>query len=100
MIRQNKRAFIQSLGALIFGALLPGKLLAGTVAPSAHHLVVLGDLHLPGNNLAIKENVLQTLNQWNDVEAVVAVGDLCESDGSAGEYRMIRAFFEKLKRWL
>lgn len=98
MIRHNKRAFLQTLGALGLAVLLPGKLLAGTVAPSFHHLVVLGDLHLPGNNLTIKENALQTLNQWDDVEAVVAVGDLCESDGSPEEYRMIRAFFEKLKK--
>lgn len=36
-------------------------------------------MHLPGNNLALKAQVLKTINSWRDVEAVVAVGDLCEA---------------------
>jgi 3',5'-cyclic-AMP phosphodiesterase len=98
MIRQNKRAFIKSLSALLLGAFLPKAAKAKASTPAYHHLVVLGDLHLPGGNLAIKEQVLQTINAWNDLEMVVAVGDLCEEDGSAAEYRMIKSFFAKLTK--
>ncbi len=83
MIRHNKRAFLKSLGALVLGAFLPKAATASATSAAPHHLVVLGDMHLPGNNLALKAQVLQTINSWRDVEAVVAVGDLCEGDGSA-----------------
>ncbi len=97
MIRNDKRTFLKTLGALVLGALLPR---AATARASAapHHLVVLGDMHLPGSNLAVKEKVLQTINTWSDVEAVAAVGDLCEEDGSPREYRALKDFFAPLKK--
>ena len=98
MIRHNKRAFLKSLGALVLGAFLPKAATASATSAAPHHLVVLGDMHLPGNNLALKAQVLQTINSWRDVEAVVAVGDLCEGDGSAAEYAAIKSFFEPLAK--
>ena len=98
MIRQDKRTFVKSLGALLLSALLPKTAKANASTSAYHHLVVLGDLHLPGDNLAIKEQVLQTINAWNDLDMVVAVGDLCAEDGSAAEYRMIKSFFAKLAK--
>ena len=98
MIRHDKRAFLKSLGALVLGAFLPKVATASATSAAPHHLVVLGDMHLPGNNLALKAQVLQTINAWRDVEAVVAVGDLCEGDGSAAEYAAIKSFFEPLAK--
>ncbi len=97
MIRQDKRTFLKTLGALLLGAVLPKAATAKT-ATAPHHFVVLGDLHLPGGNLAVKERVLQTINAWRDVEAVVAVGDLCEGDGSPAEYQALKGFFAKLAK--
>ena len=96
MIRQDKRTFLKSLAALVLGALLPKGAMGKASAP--HHLVVLGDLHLPGSNLAVKEKVLQTINAWSDVDAVVAVGDLCEEDGSPREYQALKSFFAPLAK--
>lgn len=98
MTSQPRRTSIKAIGALLLGALLPKAATASASAPAYHHLVVLGDLHLPGNNLAIKEHVLQTINEWSDVETVVAVGDLCENEGSFEEYRMFKSFFAKLAK--
>ena len=98
MIRQDKRTFLKTLGALVLGALLPKAATANTTLAGPHHLVVLGDLHLPGSNLAVKDKVLQTINTWGDVEAVVAVGDLCEEDGSPREYRAVKSFFAQLAK--
>ena len=98
MIRHDKRKFLHSLGALLLGALLPKVGTASAASATPPHFVVLGDMHLPGNNLPVKEQVLQTINAWNDVSAVVAVGDLCEGDGSPEEYKALKAFFAKLAK--
>ena len=98
MTKQSRRTFIKAIGALLLSALLPRAATANASASTYHHLVVLGDMHLPGNNLAIKEQVLQTINAWSDVETVVAVGDLCEKEGSFEEYRLLKSFFAKLAK--
>ena len=61
-------------------------------------ITVLGDPHLPGNNLNAKEKLIGTLNTWNDTDLVVAVGDICASTGTPEEYRFAREYFSKLKR--
>jgi len=61
-----------------------------------HHLVVLGDPHLPGRHLPAKQAVLRTINGWADVERVVVLGDICEDRGTAEEYAFARQFFAAL----
>ncbi len=65
---------------------------------SFHHLVIVGDPHLPGRDLAKKEQVLATINGWADVEAVVAVGDICADFGTDEEFRAAKEFFSKLRK--
>lgn len=62
------------------------------------HLVVLGDTHLPGENLAQKERVIETINRWQDVDMVVVVGDVCADYGTPAEYAAARTFFDKLRK--
>ena len=62
------------------------------------HIVVLGDPHLPGRNLAAKEKVIQTVNSWTDVDSVVALGDLCADVGTSLEIEQARRFFSKLRK--
>ena len=66
-------------------------------ASSSSHIVLLGDPHLPGKHLEKKERVLETLNQWSDVEMVVALGDLCSQTGTREEYETVKTYFSKLK---
>jgi 3',5'-cyclic AMP phosphodiesterase CpdA len=62
----------------------------------AHHVVVLGDPHLPGRHLPAKQAVLRTINGWTDVDRVVVLGDICEDRGTAEEYAFARQFFAAL----
>lgn len=65
-------------------------------AQPLHHIVVLGDPHIPGKKMEHKEAVLQNINQWKDVDAVVAIGDLCSQTGTLEEYDMVKRYFSKL----
>ncbi|MDD2900868.1 MAG: metallophosphoesterase [Syntrophales bacterium] len=72
---------------------------AGSQTP--HHLVVLGDPHIPGKFLPEKEAVIRTINSWPDVKLVVAVGDICEDLGTEPEYAAAKQFFGRLaKPWV
>lgn len=62
------------------------------------HFVILGDPHLPGKNITHKEKVLHTINSWDDVDAVIAMGDLCEWLGNPQEYAFVKTYFEALKK--
>ncbi len=62
----------------------------------AHHVVVLGDPHLPGRHLPAKQAVLRTIKGWTDVDRVVVLGDICEDRGTAEEYAFARQFFATL----
>ncbi|WP_041957964.1 metallophosphoesterase family protein [Sulfurospirillum arsenophilum] len=62
------------------------------------HIVILGDPHLPGKNPQMKEHVLEQINQWNDVNMVVAMGDLCSRTGTEEEYAYVKAYFSKLTK--
>ncbi len=68
---------------------------AGTGAPV--HLVVLGDPHLPGDNLVAKQAVLERINTWRDVALVVAVGDITENYGTDKEYAAAATYFRNLR---
>ncbi|WP_263833105.1 metallophosphoesterase family protein [Sulfurospirillum oryzae] len=67
-------------------------------ATPVSHIVVLGDPHLPGKNMPMKEQVIEHINQWNDVSMVVAVGDLCSRAGTQEEYAFVKAYFAKLTK--
>ena len=62
------------------------------------HIVVLGDPHIPGKHLDAKEQVLEQINQWSDVDSVVAMGDLCSITGTKEEYALVREYFSKLHK--
>ena len=82
------------LKQLLFGLLTALSLYGGT------HIVVLGDPHLPGKHPQMKEEVLEHINQWKDVDMVVAMGDLCSKTGTEEEYTFVKAYFSKLKKSL
>ncbi len=63
-----------------------------------HRLVILGDPHLPGRMVEKKEAVRETINSWNDVDMVIAVGDICSDWGSDEEYRLAKDFFNKFNK--
>jgi len=65
-------------------------------AQPLHHIAVLGDPHLPGKRMENKASVLHTINQWKDVDAVVAIGDLCSQTGTQEEYETLKSYFSKL----
>lgn len=77
---------------LLLGLLTAFYLYGGT------HIVVLGDPHLPGKNLKMKETVIQQINQWENVDMVVAMGDLCSKTGTKEEYDYVKRYFSTLKK--
>jgi len=62
------------------------------------HIVILGDPHLPGKHPQMKEEVLEHINQWKDVDLVVAIGDLCSKTGTQEEYTFVKNYFLKLTK--
>ena len=60
-------------------------------------LVVLSDPHLPGRLLTEKNQVIETVNQWQDVDGVAVTGDITETRGTPEEYAFAKEFFAKLK---
>jgi len=100
MPQKNTGTFLKSLFLFIFIFTLPylQEVIAANAPEKAyHHLVILGDPHLPGKNIELKKQVLETINSWKDVDMVVAVGDLCEDRGTSDEYRAVKEFFVTLK---
>jgi Icc protein len=63
-----------------------------------HRIVVLYDLHLPGKNTAMKQQTMETINSWADVDMVVAGGDLCEHHGTVEEYAYAKKFLGQLNK--
>lgn len=70
----------------------------GLAARNYKHIVVIGDPHLPGRNVAAKEDVIRSVNAWPDVDLVVVLGDLCEDLGTARELEFAATFFRRLKK--
>jgi len=64
----------------------------------SHHLVILGDPHLPGRNIIEKENVIKTINSWDNVDMVVALGDISFELGTADELMYAKKFFSQLQK--
>lgn len=62
------------------------------------HIVVLGDPHIPGKHLEAKDQVLEQINEWSDVDSVVAMGDLCSITGTEEEYALVKEYFSKLHK--
>lgn len=62
------------------------------------HIVILGDPHIPGKHLDQKVQVLEQINQWSDLDSVVAIGDLCSQTGTEEEYDLVQAYFFKLTK--
>jgi Icc protein len=92
----------RAAGAILLGALcilLTGAHGVPTFASDdpAHHVVVLGDPHLPGRHLPAKQAALRTINGWTDVDRVVVLGDICEDRGTAEEYAFAGQFFAALR---
>lgn len=87
-------AFLLSLLFLIFTWFQP----AHAQDPGYHRLVILGDPHLPGRSVEKKEAVRETINSWEDVTMVIAVGDICSDWGSDEEYQAAKNFFRPLKK--
>jgi len=104
MNRPNRRtslqAFIVAALALVVCLCACGKLPHETTETSRayHHLVILGDPHLPGRDLENKKHVLEKINSWDDVEMVIAVGDICEYFGTDAEYAAAKEFFSILHK--
>jgi hypothetical protein len=71
---------------------------AGAAGQPGHHLVVLGDPHIPGKHLIIKQRVLKRIKSWADVQGIVAVGDLCADSCTAEEAAAVQAFFSGLAK--
>lgn len=61
-------------------------------------IAVIGDPHLPGNQMAMKKRTIEQINNWKDIDQVVVVGDLCEKTGTEKEYRFAKEFFKGLDK--
>ena len=75
----------------------------GTFAESAPErtyfgIALIGDPHLPGRELTAKENLLRTIDGWDDIDRVVVLGDICKETGTAAEYTAAKAFFSRLHK--
>ena len=94
------------LALLLFLSVSPSPALA---APDYYRIVVLGDPHLPYKPalwdkhsrqekvMAAKDQLLTQVNAWNDVDLVVAVGDITGGFGLDKEYDYARDYFARLR---
>jgi 3',5'-cyclic-AMP phosphodiesterase len=62
------------------------------------HFVVFSDSHLPGRIMEAKENALQHVMEWPDVDAVVVAGDLCYDTGTDAELNEAWRFFSRVNK--
>lgn len=97
-IRHRKTVY--SLLALLLLILfqLPALSAENQYPPSFHRIVLLGDPHLPGKHLDMKDQLRKTINSWNDVDLVVALGDICQDRGTADELATAARFFSGLNK--
>ena len=61
-------------------------------------IALIGDPHLPGRELTAKENLLRTIDGWDDIDRVVVLGDICKETGTAAEYAAAKEFFGHLHK--
>ncbi len=101
MVLRNGRFYLKSIISIAFLFVCFSLSGVGTVGASEkiyQHLVILGDPHLPGEKIKIKEQAIATINTWDDVDMTIAVGDICEERGTNEEYAAAKDFFSKLKK--
>jgi Icc protein len=67
-------------------------------AGTSFGIALIGDPHLPGRELSAKENLLRTIDGWDDIDRVVVLGDICKETGTAAEYAAAKAFFGRLHK--
>ena len=82
---------------------------AAAAEPDYYRIVVLGDPHLPYKPTlwdsesrqekvkTAKDNLLTQINAWDDVNLVVAVGDITGGFGDREEYDYAREYFARLR---
>jgi hypothetical protein len=61
-------------------------------------IVLMGDPHLPGRHLSLKQKVIEDINSWPDVAFVACVGDLCATFGTVAELEFASGFFSGLQK--
>ena len=66
--------------------------------PTEKCIALIGDPHLPGRHLQLKQKVIDDINSWEDVDLVVCVGDLCETYGTEVEFAFAAGFFAQLQQ--
>ena len=78
-------------------------------APDYYRIVVLGDPHLPykpklwnkkarqDRVIATKNKLLEQINAWDDVNLVVAVGDITGGFGLEKEYDFAKTYFSRMR---
>lgn len=89
-------AFFLMAAALVLTGCTSG--IRGETGKGYHQIVVLSDVHIPGNNLPVKEKALQTVNSWNDVDMVAVTGDIVATGGSPEQFSAAKRFFSKLSK--
>lgn len=96
------RSFLKTIFSVLLAFLwifCPGLQITGTTAAERPFgIALLGDPHLPGKELHAKENLLQTVNGWGDIDRVVVLGDICKETGTASEYAAAKEFFSRLQK--
>ena len=63
-----------------------------------YQIVVLSDVHLPGNIPIQKEKAIATINSWPDVDLVAVTGDIVSKGGDKNEYDDAQRFFASLSK--
>ena len=100
--RRSMLKEIKFLSVLLFllWILPPGLAAAAASNPDRayHGIALIGDPHLPGKNLPEKEEVIRTINGWEDIDRVVVLGDICKETGTAAEYTFAKEFFNRLHK--
>lgn len=87
-----------------------GKTTVSIAAKPYYRVVVLGDPHLPVREREVKDlekrqrilqaknNVIEELNAWDDVNKVVVVGDIAAQFGVKSEYDFAKQYFKRLTK--
>jgi hypothetical protein len=87
MTMPQAKTFLKTVSPFLFvflGICCPGLHISETAAADRPlGIALLGDPHLPGKELPKKENILRTINGWDDIDRVVVLGDICKEIGRA-----------------
>jgi hypothetical protein len=96
----SRRTFLEGALATGLGVVVAGCTsgIKTDASKGYHQIVVLSDVHVPGNILPIKEKALETINSWNDVDMVAATGDLVATGGSPEQFAAAKKYFGNLNK--